>query len=831
MKASTPEAYKLFHDGALILSQIEQNGIRVDTELLNATIEKVNKKIRIKKAKLEKTEVWKLWQEEFGRKAKISSGPQLAHILYNKMGVKPTRFTAKGSDEDLGFGKRDDGKYNKPSTSEKALQDVNHPFVRDLFTMKEYEKTGGTFLKGIRRETMDGILHPFFHLHSTRTYRSSSSDPNFHNFPKRDETAANLVRSVFIPREGMHFWETDFKGCFVGETLVETIDGPREIKSIVDGVNSGEKIYVYGYDHQKQRVSVSFVTKGAITGRNVEVWKVVLDNGEEIVATKNHNFIKRDGSFVELRDLDVGDSLMPFYKKNKRGKKKDGSKGVAYIKIYLNNGQSMLAHNLIVMDVYNTRITQNGLVVHHIDGNGINNSLNNLKLMTRSEHMRIHSLQGWDSKPNESAGRDFSYQKSDEFKSLMRELNKRRREEWTEKDWEEWHKRMMEGKKRAGPNVGEKNGRYGKPCSDEVKRNISNGRKGKGLGKWLKKVVCEICKQEFVALHVHLRQIHKLTLKEYKETYNHKVVNVEFVGRADVYNITVEGFHTYALSAGVIVKNCEVAVASVVTGDKALKAYVTDKSKDMHKDTGADIFMLHRDLVTKKLRHISKNQFVFAEFYGSYYKQTAKDIWESVCREKDLLLADGTHIKAHLAKRGIKEGGTFDPEIETKKGTFEHHIKEVERIFWYERFPGYTQWKRDWYEQFQKNGGFYTKTGFWVGGPMSKNAVLNYPVQGPAFHCLLWFLIRLQKWLKKNKMRTTIVGQIHDSCEGNSPPDEIQDVLGKVNELVSVDLPKSFPWVTVPMSIEVSVADIGKSWSDMKEWIDVNGVWRQKPEK
>ena len=31
-------------------------------------------------------------------------------------------------------------------------------------------------------------------------------------------------------------------------------------------------------------------------------------------------------------------------------------------------------------------------VVHHIDGNPSNNKLNNLKLMTNSEHRRMHSL-------------------------------------------------------------------------------------------------------------------------------------------------------------------------------------------------------------------------------------------------------------------------------------------------------------------------------------------------------------------------------------------------------------------------------------------------------
>ncbi|RJQ26120.1 hypothetical protein C4577_04260 [Candidatus Parcubacteria bacterium] len=482
---SSPEAYKLFHDGIIVLSEIEANGIKIDTELLKSTIKATADKVKEIKEELQTSEVWKVWKEHYADKANIGSGQQLAHVLFDIMKIKPVVFTEKGSLSDLGFGKISDGLYYKPSTSEKALQDIDHPFVRRLFDMKGYEKVGGTFLKGIKRELVDGFIHPFFDLHTARTFRSSSKFPNFQNIPKRDKEMAEAIRKLFIPREkGWHFWETDFKGA-------------------------------------------------------------------------------------------------------------------------------------------------------------------------------------------------------------------------------------------------------------------------------------------------------------------------------------------------------EVVTASCVTGDRALRAYVSDKNKDMHRDTGGDLFLLPKDSVKGDLRHISKNQFVFAEFYGSYYKLTAKAIWDTICREKKLFVP-GTeiHIKDHLASKGISEGGLFRHDEDPEAGTFEYHVKEVERIFWHERFPEYTKWKKKWFEQYQKEGGFRTVTGFWIEGPLTKNAVLNYPIQGPAFHCLLWFLINMQKWLRKNKMRTKLVGQIHDSCEGNSPPDEIQDVLGKANELVTVDLPKHFSWITAPMSVEVAVAPPDGSWFDMKEWKCFDGVWK-----
>lgn len=37
-------------------------------------------------------------------------------------------------------------------------------------------------------------------------------------------------------------------------------------------------------------------------------------------------------------------------------------------------------------------------VVHHIDGNKRNNNPNNLQVMTRADHMRLHMRQYWQSK-------------------------------------------------------------------------------------------------------------------------------------------------------------------------------------------------------------------------------------------------------------------------------------------------------------------------------------------------------------------------------------------------------------------------------------------------
>lgn len=52
------------------------------------------------------------------------------------------------------------------------------------------------------------------------------------------------------------------------------------------------------------------------------------------------------------------------------------------------NGKSIREHRL-VWEKHNGSIPE-GYVIHHKDGNGLNNSIENLEMMTRAEHVRHH---------------------------------------------------------------------------------------------------------------------------------------------------------------------------------------------------------------------------------------------------------------------------------------------------------------------------------------------------------------------------------------------------------------------------------------------------------
>jgi DNA polymerase-1 len=274
-------------------------------------------------------------------------------------------------------------------------------------------------------------------------------------------------------------------------------------------------------------------------------------------------------------------------------------------------------------------------------------------------------------------------------------------------------------------------------------------------------------------------------------------------------------------------KGIEVGIAACYHKDPTMIKYVSDKKKDMHRDTGMDLFFLTKEQITGPIRHIAKNKFVFPQFYGDFYVSCTRNIWEEISKTKPKL-SDDTLLIDHLARIGIKDVGACDTESRPIEGTLEYRVKEVEDLFWNERFPVYTQWKKDWWTQYQRTGYFDMYTGFRVGGMYRKNQVINYPVQGAAFHCLLWCLIRLQRWLIKHNMRSKIVGQIHDSLILDIHEDELDEIIAKTQQLMSKDLPAAWDWIIVPLEVEIEVAPPGKSWLDKGKWVNKEGTWQLK---
>ncbi|MCP4764554.1 MAG: hypothetical protein GY870_22450, partial [archaeon] len=239
----------------------------------------------------------------------------------------------------------------------------------------------------------------------------------------------------------------------------------------------------------------------------------------------------------------------------------------------------------------------------------------------------------------------------------------------------------------------------------------------------------------------------------------------------------------------------EVCISASYNQDPELVNYIIDPKTDMHRDVAVQIFK-RKEKPEGDERFLAKNSFVFAQFYGDYYKSCAKSLWERMTDQS----------KEHLKEQKIKSYIQF-----------ENHIKAIEYDFWKKRFKVYDKWKTQTWNKYIQKKVIKSHTGFYYTGVMQKNDALNYAIQGSSFHVLLWAFIQISKYIKDNNMKTKIIGQIHDSIVFDVCPVELSILKPVIRKIMCEDTRKQFPFIKVPLNIDAEVSSIDGNWAEMKE--------------
>jgi len=261
----------------------------------------------------------------------------------------------------------------------------------------------------------------------------------------------------------------------------------------------------------------------------------------------------------------------------------------------------------------------------------------------------------------------------------------------------------------------------------------------------------------------------------------------------------------------------EVCIACAYHKDPVMLKYI-NTGYDMHGDMAKQIFLLD-DFDNHKpehdyLRAATKNGFVFPEFYGDYFGNCAEYLavqWGELPKGNwtydQGVMVDGDRT---LAKHMIGKG------IHSYK-MFEEHLKAIEKDFWGKRFKQYARWKERHWHQYQKVGYVDLLTGFRCTGVMTRNDAINYPVQGAAFHCLLWSFIELDRYLQTHNFKSRLIGQVHDSMILDVHPKELDKLTAIITKITTIDLPKFWDWINVPLNVDFEVCGVDKSWADAKK--------------
>jgi DNA polymerase-1 len=169
-----------------VLARMESLGIAVDRERLLSISEGFSSEVERLDAEI---------QQVAGHPFKVNSPAQLQTVLFEELGLTPTKKIKSG--------------YSTDAASLEAIEH-EHPIVPLILRFREVDKLRGTYgaslLSTIRD---DGRIHATFHQTVARTGRLSSESPNLHNIPVRSEEGRKL-RTAFVPREGCSLLVSDY---------------------------------------------------------------------------------------------------------------------------------------------------------------------------------------------------------------------------------------------------------------------------------------------------------------------------------------------------------------------------------------------------------------------------------------------------------------------------------------------------------------------------------------------------------------------------------------------------------------------------------------------
>ena len=119
-------------------------------------------------------------------------------------------------------------------------------------------------------------------------------------------------------------------------------------------------------------------------------------------------------------------------------------------------------------------------------------------------------------------------------------------------------------------------------------------------------------------------------------------------------------------------------------------------------------------------------------------------------------------------------------------------------------------------KQYLKTGYIDLLSGFRCNDIMNKKQVGNTPIQGSAFHCLLWSFIEINRMSMEESWKSRLLNQIHDSIVMEIHPSEMKYVCETVLKVTCKDLPQYWTWINVPLDVEIEACEVDESWALIK---------------
>jgi DNA polymerase-1 len=224
-----------------VLADMEMCGVKIDVRALKELSSELEQELEQLKKK-----IFQICDEEFN----LNSPQQLAHILFEKMKLPPSRRTkvTKGY-----------------STDFNTLQELsqNYPIARHTLEYRQLAKLKSSYADSLPLllNPLTGRIHTSYNQTVTATGRLSSSDPNLQNIPVRGELGRRF-RQAFIPEDNHLFLSADYSQIELrvlahlsgDPTLMETFLKDRDIhQDTADQVFGDSSLYP---EDQRRRAKI-----------------------------------------------------------------------------------------------------------------------------------------------------------------------------------------------------------------------------------------------------------------------------------------------------------------------------------------------------------------------------------------------------------------------------------------------------------------------------------------------------------------------------------------------------------------------------------------------
>ena len=229
-------AFDLEFDFIYVLADMENNGIKIDVNLLKELKETNYKYIQDLTTKIYETS---------GAEFNINSPKQLGVVLFETLGLPTAKKTKTG--------------YSTDEAVLSGLFDA-HSVIPLLLNYREAYKLQSTYIEpllelGLKND--DNRIHTSFLHTGTATGRLSSKNPNLQNIPVRSE-AGSQIRSAFIPKDGYTLVGIDYS-----QIELRLLAHFSKDEALVDAFNNDLDIHyqtavkIFGEESAKEKRSIA----------------------------------------------------------------------------------------------------------------------------------------------------------------------------------------------------------------------------------------------------------------------------------------------------------------------------------------------------------------------------------------------------------------------------------------------------------------------------------------------------------------------------------------------------------------------------------------------